>query len=85
MVIDGAPFPEVVWHRDGEILEYTERVFLSGYDASLMFGSVTNDDGGVYGVTLTNDDGSVTSLNITLSVTGTIYPHKHTLGAYTIV
>ena len=70
IVIDGAPFPEVVWTRNGETLHYTERVFLSGYDASLMFATVTNDDGGVYRVSLTNDDESVESIDITLTVTG---------------
>ena len=68
--MDGAPFPEVVWNRDGQTLEYTENVFVSGYDTSLVFVSVTNDDGGVYGVSLTNNDGSMESINITLSVTG---------------
>ena len=44
------PFPEVVWNRDGKTVNYTEKVFVSGYDASLMFTTVVNDDVGVYSV-----------------------------------
>ena len=68
--MDGAPFPEVVWNRDGETVEYTENVFVSGYDASLVFTTVTNNDGGVYSVSLSNNDRSEESISITLSVTG---------------
>lgn len=70
MTIDGAPFPDVTWNQNGEIVNYTDRVYLSRYDASLMFTTVTNDDDGIYSVALTNPNGSVTSINITLSVTG---------------
>ena len=70
MYIDGAPFPDVTWYQNQETINYTERVFLSRYDASLMFATVTNDDDGIYSVLLTNANGSVTSINITLSVTG---------------
>ena len=70
VIVDGAPFPEMVWNRDGETVEYTENVFVSGYDASLVFTTVTNDDGGVYSVSLSNNDGSEESISITLSVTG---------------
>ena len=68
--MDGAPFPEVAWKRNGNTIEYTERVFVSGYDASLMFTTVTNDDGGVYSVSLTNNEGSIESMSIGLTVTG---------------
>lgn len=70
MTIDGAPFPEVTWTQDGDIVNYTERVFLTLYDASLMFNTVTNNDAGLYTVSLTNTNGSAVSINITLSVTG---------------
>lgn len=70
MTIDGAPFPDVTWNQNEEMINYTERVFLSRYDASLMFTTVTNDDDGTYNVLLTNANGSVTSINITISVTG---------------
>ena len=68
--MDGAPFPELVWKRNGNTVEYTERVFVSGYDASLMFTTVTNDDGGVYSVSLTNNERSIESMSIALTVTG---------------
>lgn len=70
IVIDGAPFPDVTWNRDGEPLIYTERVFVSGYDASLMFTTITNGDTGVYSVSLVNINGGAESINVTLSVTG---------------
>ena len=70
VVIDGAPFPEVVWKKDGKPVNYTDDVFVTGYDASLMFAIVTNSDGGVYSVTLTNSEDTVISDSITLSVTG---------------
>jgi hypothetical protein len=69
VIVDGAPFPEVAWKRNGNTIEYTERVFVSGYDASLMFTTVTNDDGGVYSVSLTNNEGSIESMSIGLTVT----------------
>ena len=70
VAIDGAPFPDVVWSRDGEAVTYTERVYVSNYDASLQFATVTNGNTGAYSVKLSNDDGSVESTNATLSVTG---------------
>ena len=60
----------MVWSRDGEAVTYTERVYVSGYDASLQFAMVADGDAGVYSVRLSNDDGSVESTNATLSVTG---------------
>lgn len=45
-------------------------MFISGYDASLMFTSVVNDDDGIYSVLLSNINGSIESVNITLDVTG---------------
>ena len=60
----------MVWYRDGEIVNYTDRVFVAGYDASLMFTTVANGDAGVYSVLLTNNDGSVESINATLFITG---------------
>lgn len=70
ITIDGAPFPDVVWNKDGEVINYTSNVFISGYDASLMFTSVVNDDDGIYSVLLSNINGSIESVNITLDVTG---------------
>jgi leucine-rich repeat/fibronectin type-III domain-containing protein 5 len=69
IVIDGAPFPDVTWTRDGTPVNYTERVFVSGYDASLLFALVTNDDAGIYGVSLSNIYGEEESVIITLMVT----------------
>ena len=73
IAIDGAPFPDVVWNRDGEAVNYTERVFVTGYDASLMFALVANGDDGVYSVSLSNANGSYDSVSVTLSVTGGSY------------
>ena len=61
----------MTWNKDGETLNYTERIFISGYDASLQFATVTNSDAGVYTVTLVNDYGGVVSSAATLTVTGT--------------
>ena len=60
----------MVWLKDGDPVNYTDRVYVSGYDASLQFSTVVHGDEGVYSVRLANEYDEVTSSNASLLVTG---------------
>jgi len=68
--LDGAPFPEVSWTKDGDIFNFTERVHLGVYSASLQFDSLELGDSGVYRCFAVNMNGSAESSNATLLVLG---------------
>ena len=68
--LDGAPFPEVIWTKDGEIFNFTERIYTRMYSGSLQFDSLELSDSGVYQCFAANMDGSVESNNATLLVLG---------------
>ena len=68
--LDGAPFPDVTWTKDGETFNFTERVYTRMYSASLQFDSLELSDSGVYQCFAANMDGSVESNNATLLVLG---------------
>ena len=68
--IDGAPFPQVTWTKDGEVLVYTDRVYLDQFNASLQFADVFLEDVGVYQCLASSTNSSVESANATLTVTG---------------
>ena len=69
-MVEGAPFPEVIWLKDGQELNYTDRVGLRVFDASLHFTSTELEDAGIYQCLVENVNGSASSLNATLSLTG---------------
>ena len=60
----------MVWLKNGDPVNYTDRVYVSGYDASLQFSTVVHGDEGVYSVRLANEYDEVTSSNASLLVTG---------------
>ena len=60
-VTAGAPFPEVVWTRDGAPVNLTERVHLQQYSASLQFESLELGDSGEYACYMENVNGSAQS------------------------
>ena len=68
--LDGAPFPDVTWTKDGETFNFTERVYTRLYSASLQFDSLELGDSGVYQCFAANMDDSVESNNATLLVLG---------------
>ena len=68
--LDGAPFPEVSWTKDRETFNFSERVHLGVYSASLQFDSLELGDSGVYQCFAVNMDGSAESNNATLLVLG---------------
>lgn len=68
--LDGAPFPEVTWTKDGEIFNYTERIYTRMYSGSLQFDSLQLSDSGVYQCFAANMDDSVESNNATVLVLG---------------
>ena len=60
-VTAGAPFPDVVWTRDGVAVNLTERVHLQQYSASLQFESLELGDSGEYACYVENVNGSAQS------------------------
>ncbi len=72
--VDGAPFPEVIWTKDGQTVNYTQRMYLDQYNGSLQFANVQLDDAGVYQCFASNFNGSTESINATLTISGAIPP-----------
>ena len=68
--VNGAPFPNVTWYRDGEPIAYDNNVYLDLYDASLHFTNTLVTHTGVYYAEIANDYGSTYSDEATLIVTG---------------
>ena len=68
--LDGSPFPEVTWTKDGVMVNYTERVYMDLFSGSLQFADVMLEDAGVYQCFASNVNGSVESGTATLTITG---------------
>ncbi|XP_064394939.1 leucine-rich repeat-containing protein 24-like [Halichondria panicea] len=70
-IIDGAPFPEVVWMKDTVLFNLSSRVHLENtYSASLFFESLELSDSGVYQCSIENgadmsSEGEITVLEHT--------------------
>ena len=71
-IITGSPFPAVTWLKDGVPLNYTDRLYLNLYNASLHIANVELSDAGVYQCVLENERGSDNSSEATLIVQGMI-------------
>lgn len=71
-VTAGAPFPDVVWTRDGVAVNYTQRVFLPRYSASLQFESLLLEDSGEYACYVENVNGSAQSDSGFITILGKI-------------
>ena len=69
-VTAGAPFPDVVWTRDGMVVNLTERVFLQRYSASLRFTTLELEDTGEYACYVENVNGSVQSESGLVTILG---------------
>jgi hypothetical protein len=70
-VTAGAPFPEVVWTRDGVAVNLSERVRLQQYSASLQFESLELGDSGEYACYVENVNGSAQSESGFITILGT--------------
>lgn len=69
-VTAGAPFPDVVWTRDGAAVNLSERVNLQQYSASLQFESLELDDSGQYACYVENVNGSAQSESGFITILG---------------
>lgn len=57
--VNGAPFPDVTWTKDGETVDITTRVHLaSTFSASLFFESLELSDSGEYECSVENINGT---------------------------
>lgn len=68
--LNAAPFPEVVWTKDGTVVNFTSRVYISRYDATLRFASQGVEDSGEYQCMLENVNGTAESSVATIIVLG---------------
>ena len=69
-IITGSPFPSITWLKDGVPLNYTDRLYLNLYNASLHIANVELSDAGVYQCVLENERGMDNSSEATLIVQG---------------
>ena len=68
--IDSAPFPDVIWRKDDDVIDLTSRVHISRYSAALQFESFGIDDSGVYQCILMNGNGTAESYTGNIIVLG---------------
>ena len=69
--VDGAPFPDIVWIKDGAIVSFDDRVYLNNqFNGSLYWTNTILSDSGVYLCQASNVNGTDSSSNATLTVTG---------------
>ena len=69
-IVDGAPFPNVKWLKNGQPVQYSSRVSHQLYNASLDFTVTQLEDAGDYQCIAMNINGTVSSVNVTLEITG---------------
>lgn len=69
-VVDGAPFPNITWLKNGQTVQYSSRVGHSLYNASLQFTPTQLVDAGVYQCLAENENVTAASSNATLKLTG---------------
>lgn len=81
--VTGAPFPDITWYKDGEAIEYSNRLYLNLFDGSLHFSqTILLQDEGVYQCEAKNEYGTVISTEAILSITestcfdGLLSPHE---------
>ena len=68
--VEGSPFPNVTWYKNGQSIQYTSNIYLNTYDASLHFNNTVTNDSAVYYALIENEYGLVYSDEATLIVTG---------------
>ena len=70
--VNGSPFPNVTWYKDGEPITYDSNIYLNRYDASLHFNHTVITHSGAYYAEIQNEYGTIISNQATLIVTGII-------------
>lgn len=72
-IFGGTPLPQIVWSKDGELLQSTDRVTHGNYGKSLVIKHVKFNDAGTYSCEASNGVGSAKSSSINLEVLAAPY------------
>lgn len=67
-IFSGSPQPEIAWSKDGEPIEFSEKIMLENYGKSLKIKKVDESDEGGYTCTITNSIGQSLARNITIKI-----------------
>lgn len=67
-IYGGTPLPEIVWLKDGRVIQSSERVTSENYGKSLLIKHVKSEDKGTYTCDVSNGVGSAKSYSISLDV-----------------
>lgn len=69
-IYGGTPLPQIVWSKDGKILQASDRVVQGNYGKSLIIRHATFQDKGTYTCEASNGVGNMKSHSIALDVLG---------------
>ena len=90
-IVDGIPFPDISWSRDGVSLESNDKVMIEKEEGSIscMIKNVSRKDFGLYHLRCSNDSGTAESEAV-LTVNGKYYfgsqgEHWEVLGVNEII
>jgi neuronal cell adhesion molecule len=75
-IYGGSPVPKVTWSKDGEAIEYNERIISENYGKSVKIKKADVEDGGNYTCDVANENGESVSSNFNVEV---IYPPTFTI------
>jgi neuronal cell adhesion molecule len=75
-IYGGLPAPKVAWSKDGESIEYNERIISENFGKSLKIRKTDVNDGGNYTCDVSNENGESVSASFNVQV---IYPPKFTV------
>lgn len=67
-IYGGTPLPQIVWSKDGVVLQSSDRITQGNYGKSLIIRHVTFDDRGAYTCEASNGVGSAKSNSVSLDV-----------------
>ncbi|GLV37958.1 Neuroglian [Carabus blaptoides fortunei] len=72
-IYGGSPLPQIVWSKDGKIVQSSDRITYGNYGKSIIIKEVTFDDEGNYTCVASNGVGSEDSYSINLQVLAAPY------------
>lgn len=72
-IFGGTPLPQIVWYKEGQLLQSTDRVTHGNYGKSLVIKHVQFNDAGTYSCEASNGVGSAKSSSIKLEVLAAPY------------
>lgn len=75
-IYGGSPVPKISWSKEGNPIEYNERIIMENYGKSLKIKKADVDDGGNYTCEAANENNETVSSNFNVKV---IYPPKFTV------